>query len=135
VQLIALLEAREVDYAFAYQTVAEQHRLEYVALPDELNLGNDIYADTYGRVEVRLDFQRFATVLPQFTGQVIGYGLTIPSNAPHPEMAEIFIAWLLGPEGRAVMVESGHPMFDQPQVDAWDRLPEGLRDLVVPAGS
>jgi len=33
-------------------------------------------------VEVDLNFQRFATVKPQFVGERIAYGITIPSNAP-----------------------------------------------------
>ena len=53
-------------------------------------------------MQVDLDFQRFATVKPEFRGERIAYGITIPSNAPHPEEAALFIAFLLGPEGQAV---------------------------------
>ena len=38
VDLIALLEAGEMDYFFIYRSVAEQHKMKYVILPDEINL-------------------------------------------------------------------------------------------------
>jgi len=33
----------------------------------------------------------------------------IPSNAPHPQAAEQFIAFLLGPTGQAVMAQNYQP--------------------------
>jgi len=38
VDLLALLEAGELDYIFLYRSVAEQHHLKYLVLPDEINL-------------------------------------------------------------------------------------------------
>jgi molybdate/tungstate transport system substrate-binding protein len=130
VQLIALLQAGEIDYSFAYESVAKQHDLPYVVLPDSVNLGSEAYADEYGRVSVALEFQRFATVPPQFVGEVISYGITIPSNAPHPEAAVKFVAFLLGPEGRAVMEAHQHPLLSRYQVDRPGNLPATLRGLV-----
>jgi molybdate/tungstate transport system substrate-binding protein len=132
IQLIALLESGDLDYAFEYESVIQQHGLQMVRLPDSLNLGAEEYADQYGQVQVRLDFQRFASVKPEFTGEVIGYGLTIPSNAPHPEQAAEFIAFLLGPEGQAVMQANSHPLIIPPQAHNFEALPEALKPLCVP---
>jgi molybdate/tungstate transport system substrate-binding protein len=52
-------------------------------------------------------------VKPVFQGERIGYGITIPGNAPHPKDAELFIAFLLSPEGRAIMQQASQPMFDR----------------------
>ncbi len=38
--LIALLETGALDYIFQYKSVAVQHSLKYLELPDEINLGN-----------------------------------------------------------------------------------------------
>jgi len=38
-----------------------------------------------------MDFRRFASVEPVFNGEQIGYGITIPTNAPHPDQAAQFI--------------------------------------------
>lgn len=130
VQLIALLESGDVDFAFLYETVAKQHNLEYIELPPEINLGDEKYNADYNQVSVLLDFQRFASVPPIFTGEAIAYGLTIPNNAPHPDWAEKFIEFLLGPEGKAIMEENGHPLLEHYTVDSTTNLPKKLADMV-----
>ncbi len=97
--MIALLESGDLDYAFEYESVIRQHDLKLLHLPDEVNLGAEGYDQVYNRVQVNLDFQRFATVKPQFRGERIGYGITIPSNAPTRPEAALFIAFLLEPGG------------------------------------
>jgi molybdate/tungstate transport system substrate-binding protein len=129
VALLALLESGDVDYAFEYESVARQHGLEYVELPPELHLGDPDLADYYATVRVDLDYQRFASVTPSFPGDTITYGLTIPSNAPHPTQAKDFVAFMLGPEGSAIMEASQHPIFPTPQVDNPPALPDSLKAL------
>ena len=102
IQLVALLESGDLDCAFEYESVARQHGLEYVRLPATIDLGDEKLRDDYGPVEVKLDFRRFASVRPEFTGDVIRYAFTIPANAPDPELARQFAAFLLGPEGRRI---------------------------------
>ncbi len=131
-QLIALLESGDVDYAFEYESVIQQHKLQFVKLPEAVNLGSEQYAKQYTAVQVRMDFQRFASVNPEFNGEVIGYGLTIPSNAPHPQQAEEFIAYLLGSKGRRIMQANYHPIIMPSQADHLQALPLSLRSLCVP---
>lgn len=131
-QEIALLESGDLDYAFEYESVIQQHKLKLVKLPDAVNLGSKQYADQYRKVQVRLDFKRFASVKPEFNGEVIGYGLTIPSNAPHPQQAQDLVSFLLGPKGRAVMEADQHPLIIPPQTDHYDALPAALKSLCVP---
>ncbi len=132
IQLIALLESGDLDYAFEYESVIEQHGLQVVRLPDAVNLGSEVYAGRYGQVEARMDFQRFASVTPVFDGDVIGYGVTIPSNAPHPAAAEEFVAYLLGPEGQALFDAYHHPRIVPPRADRYEALPALLQPLCVP---
>lgn len=131
IQLVALLQSGEIDYAFEYESVVRQVGLEMVELPDSLNLGAEEERDRYRRFGVVLDFRRFATVEPAFTGDVIAYGATVPGNAPHPRQAVDFLAYLLGEEGRAVMAAAHHPVFPKPEADNHDALPEVLRRLTV----
>lgn len=133
IQLVALLQSGDLDYAFEYESVIRQRGLELLALPDEVNLGSAEQEPAYGKVQVDLDFKRFATVKPQFRGERIGYGITIPANAPHGEAAERFVAFLLGPEGRRVMESNAHPVFERPLADRYDRMPATLRPLCEPA--
>ncbi|MFM8320927.1 MAG: tungstate ABC transporter substrate-binding protein WtpA [Chloroflexota bacterium] len=129
IQLIALLESGDLDYAFEYESVIRQHGLPYVALPDGINLGAPQQAAAYGRVTVKLDFQRFASVKPVFRGEPIGYGITIPVNAPHPAQAAQFIAFLLGPEGRRVMSAAYQPLIESPTCDGAAVMPAELASL------
>ncbi len=132
VALLALLESGDIDYAFEYESVARQHGLSYVELPPELSLGDPAHAADYAAVQVRLDFQRFSSVKPEFNGEVIGYGITIPANAPNPEEAQAFVEFLLGPQGRAIMDANSHPVFETPQVDHYQTLPESLKMFYAP---
>jgi molybdate/tungstate transport system substrate-binding protein len=131
IQLIALLESGDLDYAFEYESVIQQHGLSMLQLPAEVNLGEQEYESIYNQVQVDLDFQRFATVKPQFRGERIGYGITVPTNAPHPEDAELFIAFLLSPEGRVLMEADHHPMFETFEADGFTKLPASLQSLCV----
>ncbi len=129
IQLVALLQSGDLDYAFEYESVIRQRGLELLTLPDEVNLGSAALEPFYRKVQVNLDFKRFATVKPQFRGERIGYGITIPSNAPHPQAAERFIAFLLGAEGRKVMNANAHPLLERPTADGYERMPLALRPL------
>ena len=128
-QEVALLESGDLDYAFEYESVIQQHKLKLVKLPDSVNLGSEQYARQYEQVQVRLDFQRFASVKPEFDGQIIGYGVTIPSNAPHPKQAEELVGFLLGPKGQAVMEANQHPLITPPLADHYDAVPKQLQSL------
>ncbi|MBN2113354.1 MAG: tungstate ABC transporter substrate-binding protein WtpA [Acidimicrobiia bacterium] len=133
IQLVALLESGDLDYAFEYESVIRQHGLGMVALPAALDLGTEAARDRYRQAQVRLDFRRFASVEPVFDGDLIRYALTIPTNAPEPEEAARFVAYLLGPEGRAIMEANYQEMLAQPEADHYDALPNDLRPFAVPA--
>ncbi|MFZ5881768.1 MAG: tungstate ABC transporter substrate-binding protein WtpA [Chloroflexota bacterium] len=131
IQLIALLESGDLDYAFEYESVIQQHGLKMVSLPVKVNLGDPAQAEFYKQVQVNLDFQRFATVEPQFRGERIGYAVTIPASAEHPEEAALFIAFLLGGEGRAIMEADHHAMFEKFIADGYEYLPPVLQALAT----
>ena len=132
-ELIALLESGDLDYAFEYESVIRQHGLGLLELPDSLNLGESADQQSYSSVQVNEDAQRFASVKPVFHGEQIGYGITIPGNAPHPEQAALFIEFLLSPEGRAIMQADSHPMFEPAIGDNYTNIPSGLQAVCSPA--
>ena len=127
IQLVALLESGDLDCAFEYESVARQHGLEYVELPAAIDLGDADRREEYATVRVKLDFQRFASVTPEFTGDVIRYALTIPANAPEPELAREFVAFLLGPEGRRILEADHQPLLTPPELDDPAAAPEEVR--------
>jgi molybdate/tungstate transport system substrate-binding protein len=94
IYLLSLLEAGGIDYAIEYKSVAEGMGLPYVTLPESINLGSAEYTDHYRNVTVVLGFPRFSTIGSERTGQPIVYAMTIPANAPHPELAREFIDYV-----------------------------------------
>ena len=104
-------------------------------LPDALNLGEEADQQFYSTVQVNEDFQRFASVKPVFRGERIGYGITIPSNAPHPREAALFIAFLLEP---AKVVRSCKqtviPCSIRAIGDNFANIPAGLQSYCTPDG-
>jgi molybdate/tungstate transport system substrate-binding protein len=134
-ELIALLESGDLDYAFEYESVINQHGLKMLVLPAELNLGEEADQQIYSTVQVNEESQRFASVKPVFRGERIGYGITIPSNAPHPEEAKLFIEFLLGAEGRAIMLADDHLMFDPAICDNFGNIPISLQSYCTASGT
>jgi len=133
IQLLAVLESGDLDYAFEYESVIAQHGLQSIRLPRSIDLGSGDFADDYARVQVKLDFQRFASVKPVFIGEPVGYGITIPSNAPNPELAVRYIAFMLGQAGQAVMQAAHHPLLNPIQCDQPEQFPPELQEY-CPAG-
>ncbi|MFP3880275.1 MAG: tungstate ABC transporter substrate-binding protein WtpA [Dehalococcoidia bacterium] len=133
VELIALLESGDMDYAFEYRSVAVQHELNFVELPEEINLSMVKHADFYSEAKVELSgSEPGETITTQ--GKPIVYGVTIPNNAPSPKLATEFVRFLLGPEGQAIMEEQGQPPI-VPAVSAnMDKLPGEIKDMVEAAG-
>jgi len=132
VELIALLESGDMDYAFEYRSVAVQHDLEFVELPEEINLSMVEHADFYSQAQVELSGSEPGETVTK-TGKPIVYGVTIPTVAPNPEVAEAFVAFLLGPEGQAIMEEQGQPPIVPAVSSTVDALPAELLDWVEPA--
>ena len=102
VDLVELLEAGTLDYAFEYRNVAEEHGLKYVRLPRELNLREDPFVRAFV-VLYAGDPERQKTVAIA----KIRYGLTIPKNCENCGEALEFLKWLLYGDGREIIERHG----------------------------
>jgi molybdate/tungstate transport system substrate-binding protein len=129
--LIPLLEAGSIDYCFLYLSNAKQYGLSYVQLPDEINLGNPQYESYYQQVQVTFAYQRFASIGLNRNGDTIYFGLTIPNNAPHPDLAVKFVNYILNGEGKNIFADCWQPVFSPSFTDNINALPAGLRSSVV----
>ncbi|APG26421.1 molybdate ABC transporter substrate-binding protein [Syntrophotalea acetylenivorans] len=132
-QLVALLKNGEMDYAWEYRSVAVQHGLKYVTLPDEINLGNYLHNDFYKQATVEVSGKKPGTTLTR-VGKSITYGVTIVDAAPNKPAAEAFLAFMLDPEGGLkVLEEMGQPPFVPARVPTKEMhalLPASLKPLV-----
>jgi molybdate/tungstate transport system substrate-binding protein len=129
-ELLTLLEARAIDYAFLFRSTAEDHHLKITALPVEQNLSQPGLAAHYASVSVEVRMKQ-GDGRTRITGGPITYGLTIPADAPHAAHARRFVALLLGEQGRRLLERRGF----RPAKPAWcspcTALPEELGSLLV----
>ncbi|MFH1732702.1 MAG: tungstate ABC transporter substrate-binding protein WtpA [Planctomycetota bacterium] len=135
VDLLALLETGEIDYVFLYRSVAEQHGLKYLVLPDEINLKDPALAGLYGSVSVDVTGKEPGAAITK-KGAPIIYGVTIPRNAPNSRAATAFVSFLLDKNGgMAIMAKNGQGSVVPAPCDTFDRLPDALRQFARPAKS
>ena len=130
VELIALLESGDMDYAWEYRSVAVQHGLKFVELPDKINLSMVEHADFYSQATVEIAGKEPGTTMTM-VGKPIVYGVTIPRNAPSPGLGIEFVKFLIGPDGQAIMEQQGQPPIVPPVAGDKEAPPAVLQLLVV----
>lgn len=110
--LLALLETRNVDYIFIYRSLALQHGLLFLDLPDSLNLSNTHLEALYQTAEVKLDSKAEHHAL-KFQGSPILYGATVLQNAPNANLAQEYLRFLLDKKGGLyIFSQAGHTLPD-----------------------
>jgi molybdate/tungstate transport system substrate-binding protein len=106
--LTALLQAGELDYAWTYRSIAQSTGLRFVELPREIDLSDPALAEAYASARVMVPgAKREGGEMLELTGEPIVYALTIPTAAPHPELARAFVRFALSAEGRAIIEKNG----------------------------
>ena len=129
VELVVLLESGGLDYAFEYLSVAVQYGLRYVELPESIDLSGKEHADVekYSRMRALLRGGNL-------TATPIHYGVTVPRNAAHPELAAAFIKYMIDEEGRRIFKEMGQPPIHPALASNFDKIPEILRPYCTGEG-
>ncbi len=125
--LIALLESNHIDFIFLYKSVAVQHGLNYLQLPDSLSLGNFDLNNWYNKVSIETLGTKPGETITEF-GEAMVYGLTIPFKTENPELAKRFVKFVLDPKkGQQILKNLGQdPVvdFNNPYIEL---IPEILR--------
>lgn len=127
VDLLALLETLSVDYIFIYRSVAVQHKLNYINLPDSVNLGNPACNDYYKQVSTKIP-GKSPNDLIDISGEAIIYSLTIPKNAKNNAQAIQFVNFILETDvSKEIMENLGQKMIIPPIVSNELHLPLALK--------
>ena len=125
--LLALLETNTVDYIFLYRSVAVQHHLKYITLPDQINLKNPAFTDLYKSVSTEINGKKPGETITQ-VGEPMVYGVTIPNNAPNKKLALTFVKFLLSSDkGMAILSKLGQPSVVPSSTTTFDKIPEELK--------
>lgn len=112
--LVALLQAGELDYAWSYRSVARTAGLKWIDLPPEVDLSDPARAALYASVSVEVPRGGTDPAPLTIHGAPILYALAIPTAAADTAAARAFVTWLFGPTGRALLVRNGFVVLDHP---------------------
>ena len=123
-QMVARLQAGELDAGTFYKVEAVEAGLPYLSLPKEINQGDVTLAAQYATASYTT--KKGIT----YTGAPIVYTITIPSTVRNPAGAHAFVRYLLGPDGQAILVSQG--LNATPPVVGGDlaAVPPDLRPLI-----
>jgi molybdate/tungstate transport system substrate-binding protein len=127
--LLALLETNTVDYIFLYKSVAQQHKLKYVILPDEINLKNKEMAALYKTVSVEVNGSKPGEKKTEI-GEPMVYGITITTVAKNKNAANAFMNYFLT-KGLKTMEENGQPSVIPSATKSYDNVPEPWKKFVL----
>lgn len=128
--LLALLETGSVDYIFLYRSVAVQHSLKYLILPDQINLKNPAFTNDYAAAKVEINGKAPGEKV-MMTGEPMIYSFTILRDAPNYAAALAFAEFLLSREhGQKIMQKNGQPSVVPAKVGNYEKVPVQLRPYV-----
>lgn len=95
-EVMARLQAGQLDAASAYKTQPDAFGLPYVRLSREINLGDATMEDRYRQIEVTLNGE------PHHPTPLVFYAAVV-KHAPHAQLAARFVAWLKTPAAREIL--------------------------------
>ncbi len=130
VDLIALLESQNIDYVFIYRSVALQHNLKFIDLPDSVNLGNPTYNNLYSEAKVEIAGDKPGQTITQ-KGEAMVYGITIPKNTKNKVQAQQFLQFLLSKDkGLKIMEKNGQKSLSITTGQFYKKLPNSLKKKI-----
>jgi molybdate/tungstate transport system substrate-binding protein len=123
-QLVARLQAGQLDAGFFYSVEAMEADLPYLRLPAEVNQGDPAQAARYAAAS-------YTSKKGQtFKGSPVLYTVTIPSTVRNRQGAEAFVQYLLAKPGQSQLNEAGLPPVQaQVEGDA-GTLPASLKPFI-----
>ena len=134
VELVAMLESGVMDYAWEYRSVAVQHKLEFLTLPQEINLSNYALESFYKQARVAVSGKKPGEKIV-LKGKSITYGVTLLDKAPNREAAIMFLNYMLDSEGGLKILEDmGQPPIAPARVadqGIITKLPSALQNRVM----
>lgn len=131
VDLLALLEVGQIDYIFIYKSVAIQHGLKILSLPEQINLSNENYKDFYRKATIRLSGRKREEFIVKEAEPIV-YGVTIPKNSPSPELARQFVEFLLEEQhGLSILEKAGQKPIVPAVTESYDNIPFCLRKYAI----
>ena len=121
-----MVQAGGLDYAWEYRSVAVQNDLQFIELPEEIDLSAVAFADNYATVQTEAKKGDGTTL---YVGSPIVYGVTVPKIAEHPDLGVAFVEMLIGATGQEILAADGQPPIVP--ADGYGTVPAELQSLVT----
>lgn len=115
IELVALLESGDLDYAWFYESMARASGVRHVRLPAAIDLSSEDMRGEYAHAAVPV-IGASASDTVVMRGAPIRYAFSIPLKAAHAALAERFAVFLLSEEGRRAL--EGEFLTTLPVADA-----------------
>ena len=104
--LLSRLKSGEMAASSGYLSAVRSLHLPCIRLPDQINLSNPALAKSwYDKAHFTLVVNGKKTVVHP---QPLVFYAAVPTNAPHPHLAQEFIRFLEGREGQKMFRETGY---------------------------
>ena len=130
VELISMLQTGNLDYAFEYLSVAVQHHLKYIKLPNQINLGDPKYEKFYKTAYIDVNGKKPGEKIRKY-GSTIIYGITLLNQSKHKKLAIEFLKYFLSRNGGLkILQKDGQPPLKNIKVENIQFLPQQLRNYV-----
>ena len=123
--LISALQLGQLDYLAIYRSDALQHHLKFIDMPNKIDLSDPAQSAYYEQGVAH-------TKNGDLKGKPIVYAITVVKGSKNADMAEKYVAFLLGPEGQAVMKKNGFGQFKPAYAVNSKAMPAGLQKMVEP---
>jgi molybdate/tungstate transport system substrate-binding protein len=130
VDLVALISSGVIDYMFQYRSVAIQHGLRYLELPDEINLSSPAMTEHYAGVSYMIPGDEPGR-RTEVRGDYISYSGTVLDRAPQKELAMRFFEFMLSEEGRKIFRECGQEPLTPAVADDPGTVPAVLKKYMT----
>lgn len=112
-----------LDYSFGYESNARNNNFKYINLPDEINLSNFNLEDYYSTESI-VAFDK------KINAEAIKYGVTIPLNSKHKDVAIEFIKFMVSDIGKEILLKEGLISIKYLEVNDCNKLPDDLREII-----
>lgn len=131
--LLALLETGTLDYIFLYRSVAQQHKLPYLLLPDSINLKKFDLESFYSTVETKIRGKKKGDWIIKIGAPMV-YGITMHKEAKNKELAILFMDFILN-KGIEIIESNGQTGLVPSITDSFANIPDELKKYAVAQNS
>jgi len=107
--LIALLDANALDYAFLYKSVAIQQKLNFLELPNEINLSDAKQEAYYKSAQITIKGNKKKQLIME--GEPMLYGISILKESKSDKSTQLLYDYIFSKKGRAIFKKNGQELF------------------------